>query len=193
MIRVSQMFLLRKPGQGWVSEVVESQREAGFSYEEPGATRTGVMPRYRRKQDRFELGSGAGAFARAREAVRRWRMFDIGWIELCRPDAAIEAGSTVAVVARHFGFWSVHVSRIVYAVDEARRYGFAYGTLAEHAERGEERFLVEWKDDDSVWYEVLALSRERHVLAKATSPVSRMLQARFRRDSGRAMQRAVRG
>ncbi len=120
-------------------------------------------------------------------------MFDVGWIELYRLDTPMEAGSTVAVVARHFGFWSVNMSRIVYVVDEPRRYGFAYGTLPEHAESGEERFMVEWEDDDAVWYEVLALSRERHVLAKAAFPLSRMLQARFRRDSGRAMQRTVCG
>ena len=191
MIRVSQMFLLRKPGEGRVSELVRSQREAGFSYAEPGATREGMMPGYRRKQERFELGRGAGAFARAREAVRQWRMFDVGWIELCGQRAPIDAGSTVAVVVRHFGFWSVNISRIVYAIDEPRCYGFAYGTLPEHAETGEERFLVDWEDDDSVWYEVLALSRERHVVAKLAFPLSRMLQARFRRDSGRAMRRAV--
>jgi uncharacterized protein (UPF0548 family) len=118
-------------------------------------------------------------------------MFDIGWIELCWPDVPIRTGSTVAVLARHFGFWSLNVCRIVYEIDEPRRYGFAYGTLPEHAEAGEERFTVEWRDDDSVWYDILAFSREKHPLAKMAYPLSRMLQVRFRRDSGRVMQRAV--
>ncbi len=76
-------------------------------------------------------------------------------------------------------------------IDEPRKYGFAYGTLAKHAESGEEWFGVERREDDSVWYEVLAFSRERHVLAKIGFPFTRSLQRRFRRDSGRAMQRAV--
>ena len=38
-----------------------------------------------------------------------------------------------------------------------KRFGFAYGTLREHAESGEERFTVEWsRDDDRVWYDILA-------------------------------------
>ena len=118
-------------------------------------------------------------------------MFDMEWIELCRPNAPIEPGSTVAVLARHFGFWSLNVCRIVYVLDEPRRYGYAYGTLPEHAETGEERFTVEWREDDSVWYDIRAFSRDKHPLAKTAYPLSRMLQARFRRDSGLAMQRAV--
>ena len=170
-----------------------SQRNTVFSYPEPGATRDGGLPGYRRNRECFELGRGSGAFVRAKEAIRQWRMFDVGWIELCRPDAPIQAGSTVAVIARHFGFWSINMARIVFVIDEPRRYGFAYGTLPEHAESGEERFTVEWRDDDSVWYELLAFSRESHLLARIAFPLSRMLQARFRRDSGRAMQKAVRG
>lgn len=171
--------------------MVASQATAGFSYAETGATRNHAPPGYRLRQQSFELGSGPGAFERAKQAIRAWRMFEMEWIELCRPDAPIEPGSTVAVLARHFGFWSLNVCRIVYVLDEPRRYGFAYGTLPEHAETGEERFTVERRADDSVWYDILAFSREKHPLAKTAYPLSRMLQARFRRDSGRAMQRAV--
>lgn len=78
-------------------------------------------------------------------------------------------------------------------IDEPRRYGFACGTLSEHAEAGEERFLVEWLEDGSVWYDLLAFSRPRHALARIAYPFGRMLQARFRRDSGRAMQQASMG
>jgi len=95
------------------------------------------------------------------------------------------------VLAHHLGFWSLHVARIVYVIDEPRKYVFAYGTLAEHAESGEEWFGVEQRDDHSVWYEVLAFSREKHLLAKIGYPFTRSLQRKFRRDSGLAMQRAV--
>jgi len=54
----------------------------------------------------------------------------------------IEASTDVAIMMRHFGFRSLNASRIVYVVeDEAanrRRYGFAYRTLDEHGEQGEE-------------------------------------------------------
>ena len=73
-----------------------------------------------------------------------------------------------------------------------RRFGFAYGTLAEHAESGEERFTVEWDDQDNVGYDILTFSRPRHPLARLGYPLSRSLQKKFARDSKAAMLQAVR-
>ena len=73
-----------------------------------------------------------------------------------------------------------------------QRYGFAYGTLPEHAESGEERFTVEWHEaDDAVWYDILAFSRPQQLLAQLGYPFTRRLQKRFARDSAAAMRRAV--
>jgi uncharacterized protein (UPF0548 family) len=73
-----------------------------------------------------------------------------------------------------------------------KRFGFAYGTLAEHAESGEERFTVEWdRDEDTVWYDILAFSRPRNSLARLGYPLSRLLQKRFAKDSKAAMLEAV--
>ena len=112
-------------------------------------------------------------------------MFDLGWVSIFPHDAGIQAGAVVAVVVSHFGFWSVNVSRIVYVEDPC---SFAYGTLVEHAESGEEKFSITWNaGDGSVWYDVLAFSKPNHALAKAGYPLSRMLQKRFARDSMAAM------
>ncbi len=122
-------------------------------------------------------------------------MFSIPWINLCWPDTPIEAGATVAVLASHAGFWSLNACRIVYVMEEhgtCERYGFAYGTLPEHGERGEERFSVEFhRDDNSVWYDVYAFSRPR-LMARLAYPYARALQRRFTRDSMNAMKEAVR-
>jgi uncharacterized protein (UPF0548 family) len=185
------MFLIHRPGERRIREVLASQEGVGFSYPAVGATRTQAPERYRVNREYFALGSGPGAFERARQAVRQWKMFEMDWLELCWPSAPIASGSTVAILAHHLGFWSLHVARIVYVIDEPRKYGFAYGTLAEHAESGEEWFGVEQREDNSVWYEVLAFSREKHALAKIGYPFTRSLQRKFRRDSGRAMQRAM--
>jgi uncharacterized protein (UPF0548 family) len=122
-------------------------------------------------------------------------MFEMSWLELCWPEAPIQAGSTVAVLVRHPGLWSLNACRIVYELSEEspiRRYGFAYGTLPSHAERGEERFSIEWhSSDDAVWYDVLAFSRPNHWLARVGYVFSRRLQRRFVRDSMAAMRTAV--
>lgn len=117
------------------------------------------------------------------------------WLRLDRTSAPIQVGTDVAVSVHHFGFYSLNACRIVYVVDEedpVKRFGFAYGTLAEHAESGEERFAVEWdRGEDTVWYDILAFSRPRNLLARLGYPLSRLLQKRFAEDSKAAMLEAV--
>ena len=88
----------------------------------------------------------------------------------------------------------MNACRIVYVIDEqgsSERYGFAYGTLPDHMERGEERFTVEFDtDDQTVWYDLYAFSRPT-MLARLAYPFARALQKRFASDSKAAMQRAV--
>src|SRR5262249_58341872 len=104
-------------------------------------------------------------------------------------------GQVVAVIARLFGLWWLNACRIVYVVNEeerVKRFGFAYGTLPQHAESGEERFTVEWHEaDDAVWYDIVAFSRPQQLLTRLAYPLVRRLQKRFARDSAAAMQRAV--
>lgn len=121
----------------------------------------------------------------------------MSWLKLYWSNAPICPGSIVAVLVHHFGFYSLNPTRIVYVIDEAtetmRKFGFAYGTLPEHSESGEERFSVEWNlESDSVWYDIFAFSRPRALLARTASPLSRMLQKRFARDSQLAMVNRVR-
>jgi uncharacterized protein (UPF0548 family) len=142
-----------------------------------------------------QLGVGAETFERAKVAVQRWTMFRFDWLQLCWPDAPIEVGSTVAVMTRALGVWSLNACRIVYLINEegpVQKFGFAYGTLPGHAERGEERFWVEWHHlDNTVWYDILAFSRPDQLPAKLAYPYVRRLQKRFAVDSKRAMVRAT--
>ena len=114
---------------------------------------------------RIKLGEGATAFEQAKAALCRWDQFRLGWVEAYSPGAAIQPGNPVAVIARMGGFWWLNACRVVYVIDEPgpiRRFGFAYGTLPDHAATGEERFFVEWNPaDDVVWYDILAFSRPR--------------------------------
>ena len=62
----------------------------------------------------------------------------------------------------------------------------------EHAESGEERFQVEWhQDDDSVWYDILAWSRPNQLLSRLAYPYVRRKQKQFARDSKQSMKNAV--
>ncbi len=177
------MFTIREPSDRDVSEFISSQRNLPFTYSEVGATNSTPPPGYTVDHNRIQLGHGEATYRLAVEALRNWRHFDLGWVTVAPRGVVVEVGRTVAVKARAFGTWSLNACRVVYVIEEHRRFGFAYGTLPDHVERGEERFLIEWLEDDSVWYDILAFSRPQHPLVKLSAPVARMLQKRFARDS----------
>lgn len=87
----------------------------------------------------------------------------------------LRAGDTAIM---RVGLWPWDVPcRVVYVVDEPTRKGFAYGTLPGHPERGEEAFLVEYRDDDSVWLVIRAFSRPASWIFRAGYPLVRLMQA----------------
>jgi uncharacterized protein (UPF0548 family) len=99
-------------------------------------TRESAPPGFQSDHNRIELGTGPAVFETALTALRQWRMFQLGWVELHPEGAPIAPGTVVCVCVRHFGFWSLNGCRIVYTIDEegpVRRAGFAYGTLMDHA------------------------------------------------------------
>lgn len=190
------MLLLHDPTTREVEAFLEAQAGSRFSYPEVGATRKGAPPYYKVDHNRVRLGTGEATFKIAVAAMRQWKMFDLGWVRLAWPGAPLREGTTVAVVARTAGFWTLNAARIVYTLDEVtatgRRFGFAYGTLRDHAEIGEERFSVELhRADGSVWYDLFAFSRPRLWLAQIGYPLSRVYQRRFARDSKAVMAGAV--
>jgi uncharacterized protein (UPF0548 family) len=188
------MFSLLKPGPGIIHAFLAAQKDQQFSYDHVGASRATAPDGYVVDRNRVQLGVGSVVFERAKNAVRQWKMFEMNWLELCWPNAPIAAGSTVAVVVHHLGFWSLNACRIVYTIEERgaiEMYGFAYGTLSDHAEMGEERFTVEFQaNDETVWYDIYSFSRPRP-LARLAQPFTRALQKRFASDSKAAMQRTV--
>lgn len=198
------MFSLRRPTDATVAELRDRGVSAPWSYAEVGATRNGVagLPDAVTRRNDVDhntalLGLGRAVFDRASAAVLAWRCFDMPWLELHGGDSPARVGQVVATMLRTLGIWATNPCRVVYVIggpDESDRTGFAYGTLAGHAERGEERFLVEHdRRSDRVTFEILAFSQPDHVLARIGKPHTRALQRRFARSALAAMQRAATG
>jgi uncharacterized protein (UPF0548 family) len=191
------VFLRAKPSDAAIRDFLACQKQSRFSYPTVGASALASVPSgYKGDHNRLLLGHGEHIWQNAVKAINHWQMFSMGWLQLCWPDAPIIEGTNVAVLIRHFGFWSLNAARIVYVINESggpiKRYGFAYGTLLDHRESGQERFSVERRcGDDAVWYDLFAFSRPRAVAAKLGYPLTRWLQRRFREDSQAAMAKAV--
>ena len=166
-----------------------------FTYPDIGSSAVGTFTPtgFVLDHTRVELGRGSTVFERGRDALKGWNQFKLGWLQAFPDDTPIRVGETVIVLARVFGFWWTNAARIVYVIDESTestaRFGFAYGTLPDHVERGEERFLIEWdRATDVVSYDILAFSRPRHFLTRLGRRQARAMQLRFGQQSAAAMQ-----
>jgi uncharacterized protein (UPF0548 family) len=193
------MLTIHQPTESEIVRYLIASRQEPFSYESVGVTRSNDCPvGFNRDSESTLLGHGREVFEQARKSLAQWAMFPREMTTLYWPDRPIEIGTTVAVQFRVGPFWSLNPCRIVYTLDERphdltpAQFGFAYGTLPGHLECGEELFLIRWDPaDDSVRYELVAVSKPNHVLAQLGYPITRREQARFRRLSASAMQQAV--
>jgi uncharacterized protein (UPF0548 family) len=189
------MLLARRPSHSAIDRFLRNSQGLPLSYGPVGIVKVETT-RHDLDEDVVMIGSGKSDLSRAREALMAWKQFDIGWVATFPAHAPVAVGTVVAVLIRHLGFWSLNGCRVLYHVgcaDEAR-FGFACGTLTNHAECGEELFEVFLNPaNDAVMYRIRATSRPRAMLARLGYPFVRLLQARFRRHSAAAMRRATRG
>jgi len=196
------MYLLIPPSSARIQAFLARQSRLPFSYSQVGTTHLQVCqvpaylpPGYVIDHNRTLVGHGEAVFVKARAALRAWRMFALDWVDPFLYPAVLAEDTAVAILARLPGLWSLNAARIIYILEQSgpvERYGFAYGTLPDHAEQGEERFSVEWhRRDDAVWYDILAFSRPNQTLARFGYPLARSLQRRFAATSLAAMRQAV--
>ncbi|WP_165225080.1 DUF1990 family protein [Aquisphaera insulae] len=189
------MVSLTQPSAEVIRAFLASQARAPLTYGAVGGTVTEPPPGYVVDHTRAVVGRGDLAFVRARTALERWRQLSLGWVQARPDDTPIHPGEDVAIIARRCGVWWLSACRIVRVVDEPgpiRRFGFAYGTLPDHAGIGEERFLVELDEaTGEVTYDILAFSRPNWLVTRIFYGQMRHLQRRFGRDSVAAMKRIV--
>lgn len=189
------MLFLKKPSPETIRQFLMAQAKLDFTYPTVGATAKTPPAGYVVDHTRIHIGVGENAFTAAKAALENWQQFNLGWVQAWSPETPIKPGEVVAVLARAIGLWWLNACRIVYVVRETgpiTRFGFAYGTLPDHAGSGEERFLVEWdRADNSVWYDILAFSRPQHYLVRLGYPMLRRRQSQFGRESAAQMVRVI--
>jgi uncharacterized protein (UPF0548 family) len=175
-----------------VADARDSQLRAPRALFAAGSELVEAPPGYVRDFSASELGAGPEVFAAAREAILKWKPFDLGWVRVANSSALLQVDAIVAVEVHSFGLWSLNLSRIVDVIDIPWRFAFVYSTTGLHLEEGEERFCIILEPyTDIVWYQIEAFSRPRHLLARLGYPVSRHFQHRFARDSHRKMQATI--
>jgi uncharacterized protein (UPF0548 family) len=138
---------------------------------------------------RIMVGRGAEVFRRAAESVMTFRMHRAIPVRITSSSPRATEGAAVTVTLA--GFLRAPC-RIIWTEDGERTAGWAYGTLNGHPEAGEESFLVEHRDDDTVWLVVRAFSRPGTPLARLAAPVIPLFQRLYARRCGAVLRRQSR-
>ncbi|MHB1139053.1 MAG: DUF1990 family protein [Microthrixaceae bacterium] len=122
------------------------------------------------------LGSGQTCFDHAVAGLRVWACHGGLGARVHPADAALTVGANALVVLPAGPFAIVVPDRVVAVVDEPRRFGFAYGTLDGHQERGEESFVVEYRDDDTVVATIAVEAEAATLASRVAAPLVRRFQ-----------------
>jgi uncharacterized protein (UPF0548 family) len=87
----------------------------------------------------------------------------------------LEVGQVVVLALPLGPLTVIAPCRIVYTTDEADRFGFAYGTLPGHPERGEESFHIV-RIPGKITFEIVAFSKPADPLVRLGGPIARFAQ-----------------
>jgi len=163
-----------------------------LTYPEHAATAGELPAGYRHVERRALIGTGEAVFDRTVAALFSWQVHrGAGLTVLSGPPPAVGARVVTRLGPPVIG--RVAPCRVVYVVDEPRRRGFAYGTVAGHPFRGEESFVVQWADDGDVYFHIRAFSKPATTLVRLATPIVRLLQDIVTDRFVRSAQRAASG
>lgn len=99
----------------------------------------------------------------------------------------VAAGTTIRVHGRVKAMRADAELRVIYVIEEPRRVGFALCTVSDSVVSGEESFLVDWRDNDEVWFTVRAFDRPVAPLYRLLPPLTK----RRRRELFQGYLRAI--
>ncbi|MEV6400592.1 DUF1990 domain-containing protein [Streptomyces sp. NPDC051907] len=169
-------------------------RARTLNYPETGATRLGPLPDgYHHLHHTVRVGRGRAAFETAGEAVVTWRMHRRSGARVRADAERAEPGARVEVSAGVGPLRFAAPCEVIWTAYESDRTGFAYGTVSGHPERGEESFVVDLRDDGSVWFTVMAFSRPAVWYTRLAGPLVPVLQKLYARRLGNVLRRMLHG
>jgi uncharacterized protein (UPF0548 family) len=157
-------------------EVRDRLANAELTYHDVGATAGDLPAGYHQLSRSAIIGHGRQVFAMASEAARHWQVQLRAGLQVTASSPSVAPNATL-ILGLGIGPLRLRAPcRVVYVVEEPRRGGFAYGTLAGHPESGEEAFIVEHHRTDAVSFTVTAFSRPATRLARVAGPLGAIVQ-----------------
>jgi uncharacterized protein (UPF0548 family) len=165
---------LRKATNDELAGLLERCRTDELTYAPVGCSLGGAAPAGLQRRN-WSVPLPAETFGRACDAIRSWSVHRGAGLAIA-VDGPIAVGTNVAFSAPLPVGYVDGTCRIVTVVDEPDRFGFAYGTLPLHPERGEESFLVVRDEHGNVRFDVVGVSRPAQPIARLLPFIANRLQ-----------------
>lgn len=151
------------------------------TYLEVGATAGDLPTGYHHVRAERVVGHGRDSFERACDDLFAGRVQRRAGAEVHMSEVPIRLGSRLQMRLR-LGPLAFNAPCVVVWADRgARHCGFAYGTLAGHPERGEERFELILEPSGEVVFRITAFSAPARWFTRIGGPLGRLVQARMTR------------
>jgi uncharacterized protein (UPF0548 family) len=164
------------PVESMNTQMASRLAAAELTYPEVGATKGALPAGYHHLRGSRVIGLGRDAFATAASALLGWEVQLRAGLRVTASAPVAEPGALVVLVVGAPPLQVRAPCRVVYAVTEPGRRGFAYGTLPGHPEYGEEAFIIEQWHDGSVTLSITAFSNPATLTARAAGPLGRLIQ-----------------
>lgn len=189
-------IVVGRPSERTLDQMLQQAEERSLNYKRTsvgpvGATLSPGAATRVHHESRI-VGRSPASFDAAVASLGRWACHAGISARIHRPDTSIEDGRTLLVVLPAGPVSIVVQNRIVATVDEPDRFGFAYGSLDGHHERGEESFLVERLADDRVRCTIAVDAHPATFVARAVGPAITALSHVALRRYLRAWEAAIR-
>lgn len=170
------LWHLRRPSDEHLRDLLVSARSDELRYEPVGRSLGGATPHGLTRHRWTGMLPGPDPFDRAVAVLGSWGVQRGSGLAVVA-DGDVAVGVNVALAAPLPVGFVTATCRVVAVVDEPDRYGFAYGTLGHHPERGEESFVVRRGAGGTVTFEIVAVSRPHQWIARAVPFLADRLQA----------------
>jgi uncharacterized protein (UPF0548 family) len=183
------MISLRALGPSQLEGLLANARQASPTYPEVGASRDEELRAGYHHVRMTERIGDAAAYERAVTGLRTWVAHEGAGLRIY-PKDPLAPGATVIAVTSIGPMQMAAPCRVVEIFKEPDSFGFSYGTLPGHPERGEESFVLE-RRDGATYFTIRAFSKPVDPLARMAGPIGRAVQRSVTRRYIRALRRFV--
>jgi len=184
---------LGNPSPARMEALAAQLADKPLTYPEVGATRhPDSMPAgYTHDRWSVRVGGDRRAYELGRDALTNWQSHRALGARLTPENPPLRPDQVVLFTIPTGPFQTLVPCRIVYVSEEDERFGFAYGTLPGHPERGEESFHIVRIPSGEVTFEIVAFSRPADLAVRLAGPVARWMQRRGTRTYLEGVRRYV--